>query len=310
MILCCGEALIDMIPEPTLQGAEGFVPYSGGAVMNTAVALGRLGVPVGLFTGLSEDMFGQQLARHMQDSNVDLSLVARSKRPSTLAFVRLDNGQAEYSFLDENSAGRMLTTADLPDVPLTVSALFFGGISLAVEPAADTYATLLEREHDGRVVMLDPNIRESFIPDQARYRARLDHMLAKTDIVKVSDEDLDWLIPQSISYADKIATLMKHGPKVVVLTRGSAGVVGFLPDGSEVSVPAESVDVVDTIGAGDSFNAGVLHKLDEIGCLGSQTLQKLDPGSLRRVLVFATKVASISVSRKGANPPWAGDVET
>jgi fructokinase len=310
MILCCGEALIDMIPEPTLQGAEGFVPYSGGAVMNTAVALGRLGVPVGLFTGLSEDMFGQQLARHMQDSNVDLSLVARSKRPSTLAFVRLDNGQAEYSFLDENSAGRMLTTADLPDVPLTVSALFFGGISLAVEPAADTYATLLEREHDGRVVMLDPNIRESFIPDQARYRARLDHMLAKTDIVKVSDEDLDWLIPQSISYADKIATLMKHGPKVVVLTRGSAGVVGFLPDGSEVSVPAESVDVVDTIGAGDSFNAGVLHKLDEIGCLGSQTLQKLDPGSLRRVLAFATKVASISVSRKGANPPWAGDVET
>ncbi|GAB5439486.1 carbohydrate kinase family protein [Falsiruegeria mediterranea] len=308
MILCCGEALIDMIPELTLQKTEGFVPHCGGAVMNTAVALGRLGVPTGLFTGLSDDMFGQQLVAHLHASNVDLSFAVTSSRPSTLAFVQFVEGQANYSFLDENSAGRMLNISDLPKVPEDVSVLFFGGISLATEPGAEAYATLLDRERRERVVMLDPNIRPQFIPDQKRYRARLERMLARTDILKVSDEDLDWMIPQPLPYAEKIAVLMKRGPNIVVMTRGSAGVVGFLPDGSEVNVMAERVDVVDTVGAGDTFNAGLLCKLDELDCLDIQTLRKLDSDALKQALAFASKVAAISVSRPGADPPWAVDV--
>lgn len=308
MILCCGEALIDMIPEPTLQGAQGFVPYCGGAVMNTAVALGRLGAPTGLFTGLSDDMFGQQLAAHLRASHVDLSLAAVSSRPSTLAFVRLDDGQASYSFLDENSAGRMLQLSDLPRVPAHVSALFFGGISLAVEPAAETYATLLEREKRDRVVMLDPNIREAFITDQERYRARLNRMMAQTDIIKVSDEDLDWLIPANMPSAEKAAMLMTRGPRLVVATRGSAGALAYLPNGTEVAVATESVDIVDTVGAGDTFNAGFLCKLRELGKLDVEILPHITPEILRSALTFASKVAGISVSRKGANPPWAPEV--
>lgn len=308
MILCCGEALIDMIPEATLQGAEGFVPHCGGAVMNTAVALGRLGVATGLFTGLSDDIFGEQLTAHLRASHVDLSLVSVSGRPSTLAFVRFVDGQAVYSFMDENSAGRMLQLSDLPKVPETVSTLFFGGISLAVEPAAEIYATLLEREKQGRVVMMDPNIRDKFILDQSRYRARLDRMLAQTDIVKVSDEDLDWLIPQDMPMAEKAAIVLSRGPSVVVTTRGSAGVVAFLSDGTEVSVSAETVDVVDTVGAGDTFNAGLLCKLQELGCLDIETLRHLDLEPLKQALAFASKVAGISVSRRGANPPWAREV--
>ncbi len=308
MILCCGEALIDMIPELTLQGTEGFVPQCGGAVMNTAVALGRLGVPTSLFTGLSDDLFGLQLTEHLHASHVDLSLVARSSRPSTLAFVRLVDGQASYSFMDENSAGRMLQLSDLPNVPKKVSALFFGGISLAVEPSAETYAALLDREKRERVVMLDPNIRENFIPDQDRYRARLDRMLSKTDIVKVSDEDLDWLIPQAMSSAEKAEMLLKRGPSIVITTRGSAGVVALLSNGTEVGVAAETVEVVDTVGAGDTFNAGFLCKLNQLACLDVQTLRHLDPEVLKQALAFASKVAAISVSRKGANPPWAQDV--
>ncbi|MEP4039029.1 carbohydrate kinase [Pseudophaeobacter sp.] len=308
MILCCGEALIDMIPEPTLQGAQGFVPHCGGAVMNTAVALGRLGVPTGLFTGLSDDMFGQQLVAHLRASHVDLSLAAVSSRPSTLAFVRLKDGQASYNFLDENSAGRMLQLADLPKVSAHVSALFFGGISLAVEPAAETYATLLEREKRDRVVILDPNIREAFIADQKRYRARLDRMLAQTDIIKVSDEDLDWLIPPNMPSAEKAAMLMSRGPRLVVVTRGSAGVLAYLPDGTEVSVAAESVDIVDTVGAGDTFNAGFLCKLRELGMLDVEILPNITPEVMESALTFASKVAGISVSRKGANPPWAREV--
>jgi fructokinase len=308
MILCCGEALIDMIPEPTLHGAQGFVPHCGGAVMNTAVALGRLGAPTGLFTGLSDDMFGQQLTAHLRASHVDLSLAAVSSRPTTLAFVQLVDGQASYSFLDENSAGRMLQLADLPKVPEHVTTLFFGGISLAVEPAAETYATLLAREKRDRVVMLDPNIREAFIADQERYRARLNRMLAQTDIIKVSDEDLDWLIPQNIPPAEKAAMLMSRGPRLVVVTRGSAGVLAYLSNGTEVAVPAESVDIVDTVGAGDTFNAGFLCKLSELGELDVQTLPQLAPETLRSALGFASKAAGISVSRRGANPPWAREV--
>lgn len=308
MILCCGEALIDMIPEPTLTGADGFVAHCGGAVMNTAVALSRLGVPTGLFTGLSGDMFGQRLTAHLRASNVDLSFAVTSSRPSTLAFVHLVDGQASYSFVDENTAGRMLDLSDLPNVPEAVSTLFFGGIRLATEPGADAYATLLEREKSGRVVMLDPNIRKNFIPDEERYRARLERMLAKTDILKVSDEDLDWLLPQPLSYAEKIKMLMKRGPNVVVLTRGSSGVIGFLSDGSEINVAAQKVDVVDSVGAGDTFNAGLLCKFNDLGCLDVQTLRKLDPAVLKLALDFASKVAAISVSRKGANPPWAKEV--
>lgn len=202
----------------------------------------------------------------------------------------------------------MLQLADLPKVPAHVSALFFGGISLAVEPAADTYATLLEREKRDRVVMLDPNIREAFIADQERYRARLNRMMAHTDIIKVSDEDLDWLIPQTMPLAEKAAMVLNCGPSIVVVTRGSAGVVAYLTNGTEVAVHAEVVHVVDTVGAGDTFNAGFFCKLSELEKLDVQTLQQLAPEVLRSALGFASKVAGIVVSRKSANPPWAREV--
>lgn len=194
MILCCGEALIDMIPTPTDIGTDGFVPHAGGAVFNTSIALGRLGVQVGLLTGVSNDMFGQQLTEALKASHVDASHVIRSDRPTTLAFVRLQDGHATYSFFDENSAGRMLGLDDLPQISEDVSSLYFGGISLACEPGAKTYAALLAREGQSRAVMIDPNIRPQFIEDVDIYRTRLQGMMAQADIVKVSDEDLNWMV--------------------------------------------------------------------------------------------------------------------
>ena len=191
MILCCGEALIDMIPTPTKSGTSGFVPHSGGAVFNTAIALGRLGVKAGMLTSLSSDMFGQQLIDGLQESGVDASHVIVSDRPTTLAFVRLQDGHATYSFYDENSAGRVATPDDLPGLSPDVSALYFGGISLACEPGANAYAALLAQEGAGRAVMIDPNIRPKFIEDADQYRNRLNRMIALSDIVKVSDEDLN-----------------------------------------------------------------------------------------------------------------------
>jgi len=304
VILCCGEALIDMIPRPTLDGAEGFVPHPGGAVFNTAIALGRLGAPVGMVTGLSTDLFGALLADSLAESHVDTAHVIRSDRPTTLAFVNLTDGHATYSFFDENSAGRMLAPADMPTLGAETQALYFGGISLAVEPCADAYAALLAREGRTRPVMLDPNIRPGFIRDAGRFRTRLSGMLAQTDIVKVSDEDLDWLYPGRGPLADKLARLRAEGPAITVLTRGGEGATGILPDGSEVSVPARQVAVVDTVGAGDTFNAGLLASLWEQGALTRAGLSALTAEQMRAALDFAARVAAVTVTRAGANPPW------
>ncbi len=308
MIICCGEALIDMIPAATSQGTESFVPHCGGAVFNTAIALGRLGVRAGMLTGLSTDMFGQQLHAALQASQVDTSHVIRSDRPSALAFLRLAEGQARYSFFDENSAGRMLTPAGMPMLPDTAKSLFLGGISLAAEPCADAYAALLEREGPRRAVMIDPNIRPGFIDDIPRYRARLARMLELADIVKLSDEDLHWLQPGPQSLREKAELLLRQGLSAVILTRGGEGATGYLADGRAVHAPAVRTSVCDTVGAGDTFNAGVLAKLSELGQLTKPALATLRIDTLEQALAFGAKAASVTVSRAGADPPWAGEL--
>ena len=307
MILCCGEALIDMIPAPT-EGGEGFVPHAGGAIFNTAIALGRLGQDVSMATGLSSDLFGQQLIDGLIASGVGTSMVVHSDRPTTLAFVKLLDGHARYQFYDEASAGRMLRYEDFASVPQDVKALFFGGISLACEPGADAYAALCEAEAADRLVMMDPNIRPSFIQDEARYRARLSRMLACADIVKVSDEDLDWILPEHSGLEAQAEGMQAMGPKVVVVTRGKDGATAFLADGTQVSVPSERAEVVDTVGAGDTFNAGVLAKLSQMGLLSKNAVQGIAPAQMQEVLAHGAKVAAVTVSRAGANPPWAHEL--
>lgn len=308
MILCCGEALIDMIPTPTIAGPDGFVPHSGGAVFNTSIALGRLGIQTGMLTGMSTDMFGRQLVDSLKASHVDTSHLIISDRPTTLAFVRLIDGHATYCFFDENSAGRMLTAKQLPSLSAEVSSLYFGGISLACDPGANAYATLLEREGKDRAVMLDPNIRPRFIQDITQYRSRLERMIKQSDIVKVSDEDLNWILPAPLSLHEKVEILLEKGPSVVILTRGGDGATGFLADGIDVNVPAPRIKIADTVGAGDTFNAGFLAKLSELGELRKTTLKDLSPDSLRQALSHGARVAAITVSRAGANPPWAGEL--
>jgi fructokinase len=308
MILCCGEALIDMVAAPSLDGPDGFVPHSGGAVFNTAIALGRLGARAGMLTGLSRDMFGDQLADALKASDVDTTHIIRSERPSTLAFVKLEDGQASYSFFDENSAGRMIRAEDMPELPSDITALFFGGISLASDPSASAYAALLERQGGPRAVMIDPNIRPLFITDAEGYRRRMAAMISQADIVKVSDEDLNWLNPAPLTQAEKISAMLDTGPSVVIVTQGAEGAIATLADGTSITVPAVKTNVVDTIGAGDTFNAGFLAKLSDLGLLTPEALGTLDPDALRDAMTYGARVAAITVSRAGANPPWANEL--
>ncbi|WP_322891500.1 MULTISPECIES: carbohydrate kinase [unclassified Yoonia] len=301
MILCCGEALIDMLPRETAAGEACFAPHAGGAVFNTAIALGRLGAPVQFFSGLSSDLFGTILRDQLAASGVDASPAAISDRPTTLAFVTLTNGHASYAFYDESTAGRMLTPADLPDTQ--AEALFFGGISLVVEPCAAAYETLMLREAPRAVTMIDPNIRPGFIKDEPAYRARLDRMLAVADIIKISDEDLAWISGDT----DAAALRAKTGAAVVLLTRGADGVTVVTAAGN-FDVPAVKATVVDTVGAGDTFSAGFLANLDAQGLLTKAALATADRDALTAATAFGARVAAITVSRAGANPPWASEL--
>ena len=308
MILCCGESLIDMIPEQTIKGGSGFVPHAGGAIFNTAIGMGRLECRVGLMSGMSTDIFGQQLMAELTTSNVDTSNVILSDRPTTLAFVQLTDGQASYLFYDENSAGRMIEVEDMPYQLEAVTTFLLGGISLHCDPGAEAYVRFAETHANGSVVMVDPNIRPSFISNEIRFRDRIERMLRLADIVKVSDEDLNWLFPESETIEIKVARLQKLGPGIVVLTRGISGVKAWKPEGNPIFVDSLKVDVVDTVGAGDSFNAGFLTSLANAGLLNKGTIRLISESDIVSALNFGVRTAAITVGRVGANPPWRDEL--
>ncbi|MCU0830507.1 MAG: carbohydrate kinase [Rhizobiaceae bacterium] len=306
MILCCGEALIDMIPRQTTDGLTGYVPFAGGAVFNTAIALGRLGAPTGFLTGLSSDLFGDVLRETLAASGVDAKFCATSRRPTTMAFVKLVDGNAHYTFYDEGTAGRMLSDADLPVLHPSVAALHFGAISLIFEPCGSAYEALLLREADSRLISLDPNIRAGFIADAEAHRARMARLIAKADIVKVSDEDLAWLADGGNGEA-LIASWLSGATRVVTVTKGGDGVTAHTARGT-VSVPARRVTVADTIGAGDTFNAGFLDALRLQGNLSKVAVAALSDADLSSALERGAAAAAVTVSRAGANPPWAHEM--
>lgn len=297
MILCAGEALIDLIPEP----GGSLRPLAGGAVYNTAVALGRLGTSAAFLWPLSRDGFADLLLRPLAEAGVDTSACPRTDRPTTLAVVSLAGGEARYSFHDEGSAGRMFATADLPSLAPDLQALFIGGISLVPDPCGATVEALASRAAaQGIPVMLDPNVRPFFISGEAAYRARLDRLLGLAAIVKLSADDCAWLWPGADR--DRIARdLMSRGVRLVLLTNGAQGALALTPR-HRIEAPAPQVSVADTIGAGDTFNAGILDALSRAGALSR--LDDLDEPTLAAALAYATRAAAVTVSRPGADPPW------
>ena len=306
MIICCGEALIDMLPRKSREHGSVLLPVAGGSVFNTAIALGRLGEETRFFSSISTDRFGHLLKDQLTASGVDYTLCHQSERPTTLAFMELKNGQANYNFYDEGTAGQMLGEQDLPVIDRDIDAMVFGGISLISEPCGSAFETLMKRNAAKCVIYLDPNIRPDMIKNSSQHRKRIQRMITLSDIVKVSDEDLQWIEPDLVE-TDIVGKWLGSGVSLIIITHGGNGSAAFSTTGT-IRTGAQPVDIIDTIGAGDSFNAGILSALREAGLLNKSSLAAADIGDIRPALKQATMIASITVSRAGADAPWKSEL--
>lgn len=297
MIVVCGEALIDMIQND--DGTQRATP--GGGPFNTARALARLGVPTAFMGRLSDDAFGRELAQLLAADGVSLELASIGPEKTTIAVADVDSeGFAEYQFLVRGTSAPNLTTEAVPEhLSADVVALHLGTLGLVLEPMADTLTDLVERDRDGRLVMVDPNIRVGLIPD-SEYRERLDRVISCSSVVKASDSDLDWLYPE-VPHEQAARRLLDQGISLVVVTLGEQGAFGVHGD-LVVSVPAPQVEVVDTIGAGDAFGAALLAWLHDHDRIRPDL--RLEPTELEGALRYACLAAAITCSRAGADPPW------
>jgi fructokinase len=313
-IVVCGEALVDLVPAAGGDGV-GYLARPGGSPANVAVGLGRLGLDVGLLTRLSTDHFGQLIRDHLVQSHVDLSLATVTTARTTVAMVSLSaDGIAEYSFGIEGGADDGWRADELPPTLPDGAALHVSGaLALAVPSMGATVSALLDREHGRRVITLDPNPRPALGADLSRL---VERWLPRADIVKVSEEDLAFICPGEpvAAVARRWRSSRGEGPALVVVTRGADGVYALGPDGSgaspvvQVELAAPPVDLVDTVGAGDAFMAGLLAALDRAGRLDRSGLRALRADELAAILGFAQRVAAVTCSRVGADPPWRADL--
>jgi sugar/nucleoside kinase (ribokinase family) len=292
-------------------GAQGASPlglevFPGGGPANTAVALARLGTPTRFLGRLSQDVFGKLFREHLTGSGVGLEAAVTAAEPSTLAIADLTaDGSAAYSFHAQGSADWQWTREELTAATAEpFSCLHTGSLALVREPGAAAVEARLEEVRDRATVSVDPNVRPLLV-DPAVYRERLPRWCAAADVLRLSDEDLGHLCPGR-SPEEAAEVLHGYGAPLVVVTLGPAGVFASL-DGQVLRVASPKVDVVDTVGAGDSFMAGFLHALRGAGALGGR-LDGLVPPDVEAAMTFGTRVAAAVCGVRGANPPWAGDL--
>jgi fructokinase len=300
-IVVTGEALIDLV---LTQDGE-LAGHPGGGPYNVARTIGRLGQPVAYLGRVSTDGFGRRLRAELEADGVDLGAVVATDVPTTLALAELDSaGAAQYHFYAEGTSAPGLTLeAASAALPEHAGTFYLGTLGLVFEPMATTLEALLGRVADDTLVALDPNCRPRTIEDPAAYRSRLGRLLARTDVVKASDADLAWLHPGAEPVA-AARELLAAGAGVAVVTLGAAGALVVTRD-EVVEVAAPAVEVVDTIGAGDAFMGGFLADWRGRG-LGRGDLGRLD--ALEQAAAFACRVAAITCSRAGADPPRADEL--
>jgi fructokinase len=304
MFVVVGEALVDLVGQ---RGSRTLVAHPGGSPANVALGLARLGDPVTLVTRLGRDGFGEMVSAHLKASGVRVDGGPDAGVKTSLAVASLAAGAATYDFRIEWDIG------DLAPLPVETRCVHTGSLATALAPGAAQVTNLLERERErGRVtISYDPNVRPALLGSPEEARPGIEHLVSLSDVVKVSDEDLHWLYPDRRD-EDVARDWLALGAPIVVVTRGGKGVFAVTAR-LELDRPATPIDLVDTVGAGDSFTSGLLDGLRRADLVGGdrrEALARIDESSLLSVLDEASLIASITCSRPGADPPTWAEVET
>jgi fructokinase len=306
MIVVCGEALMDVYVGAETDTGLSLDARMGGSPFNVALGLARMQQPVAYFGAVSSGPMGDRLVRGLQLEGVNVDAVVRKNAPTTVSMVELDaQGVPTYAFHGKDGADRQLTHDALLGVP-EAQAFHFGSFAMVVEPVASTLKSLAMREHGRTLISYDPNIRPTVEPDIERWRKSLIGMLGCTDLLKISAEDLELLAP-GLDPHRAAREWLDEGISMVVITRGREGAWAWTPNHHVVS-HARPSKVIDTVGAGDSFQSALLTALAERNSLDVQSLRKLSASSLGEVMAFAATAASITCSRRGADLPRRAEV--
>ena len=304
--LIVGEALVDVVTRP--DGTVETLP--GGSPMNVAIGLGRLGRDARLLTWLGDDDHGALVRAHIATSSVTLLEGSAGAARTSVAAATLDaTGAANYDFdLDWR------VPADVA-VPANTIVAHTGSIAAVLEPGAAGVLRLMREARERATVTYDPNARPTLMGNPADARVTIEKIVAAADVVKVSDEDLEWLLTGSAADGAAVEALARdwatRGPALVVMTRGGNGATVFTADGRELSVPAPPVEVADTVGAGDSFMGGLIDGLWSAELLGverREALRTITDDVLTAIIERCTRIAAITVSRPGANPPGRAEL--
>jgi len=294
-IWVAGEVLIDLIP----RGGER-VAIVGGGPANTAKALARLGFDSYFIDGLSTDKYGDQARAELLADGVKLDYTLTSNNPTCLATVTLDeNGSASYEFLIDGTATFEFNESWLPDPTHPPAVLHVGTLATIVEPGATNLFNWAKKVK--APLVFDPNIRSSVVNDRTRYQQIVEKWATISSVIKMSDDDLAWLYPE-MDFRSAAENFINEKTQLVVITKGASGLAGFTEDG-EVSVPGVKVEVVDTVGAGDTVGAILVEAIVKYG------IDNLVGTTLENALNRAAAAAAITCSRAGANPPTLKELE-
>jgi fructokinase len=304
MFLVCGEALMDVFAAGETATGMTLDARVGGSPFNVAVGLARMGQPVSLLSSISRGFLGDRLMQALTSEGVQTGTVQRSDHPTTLSLVGLDANQIpSYAFYGDGAADRQLTPQALSAIPASVRVLHFASYATVVEPIASTLRALVEQERTRCLVSFDPNVRLNVQPVASVWREHLQWMLPRCHLLKISDEDLGLLLAWNAGIERFAAQALAQGVKLVVVTRERTEGATAWTQTATAHVASLPVSVLDTVGAGDTFQAALLTWLAEKALLGASDLDTLTNSQLESALAFSARAAALTCSRRGADLP-------
>ena len=307
-LICCGESLVDFV-SVAKEGGDGlFTPVAGGGPYNSAIAAARLGIATWLLGSAGNDWLGQMLRDTLEKSGVNDDFFGLSPNTTPISLAKEENGVVEYVFHGVGPKTPILEPSLIPsELPTDTTFFLFGTLATAIDPIAGAIEKLAERQKKFSINYYDVNIRPSIISNRESFFSRFERLCSCAHIVKISDDDASWLYPE-INHEDVAKNILNKGAHLVLLTMGEKGAVAMGKNGVSPVVSPQRIGVVDTVGAGDAFNAAFISSLSSSGIIDHKGLREITESQLAQALAFAVAAGAMSCTRRGANPPTISEL--